>query len=222
MAAQGPHVLLSTGLEQLAICRYSLVGSLADEVDLREARLEPHKQRGRRRGRPGPAPTLGRISFSSAACCKSFAPEMILIRSSPSSWRNSQTAFHPRRSGSRYTVQWGSRGAEPGHRNPFQWPNGAAAIATRVLGSTACRREGRRRSSAIECRARRDETVHARSPIPARREIILSASAAPQYVDEKTRQRQDRNLPRCRRLSRPYDRGPTGVAATINGRRWQG
>ena len=147
---------------------------------------------------------------------------MISIRTWPLSWRNLQTAFHRRRSGSRYTVQQGSRGSGPGHHNRFQWPNGAAAVATRALGSKACRREGRRRLSAVGCRTRRDGTVHARSPILARREIILSANAARQYVDVKTRQRRDRNPPICRRPSRPYDRGPSDVVSTTNGRHWRG
>src|SRR5258708_39194421 len=120
---------------------------------------------------------------------------MISIRTWPLSWRKLQTAFHRRRSGSRYTVQQGSRGSGPGHHNRFQWPNGAAAVATRALSSKACRREGRRRLSAVGCRTRRDGTVHARSPILARREIILSATAARQYLAVTTRQQRGAATP---------------------------
>src|SRR5258708_6293416 len=132
---------------------------------------------------------------------------MISIRTWPLSWRNLQTAFHRRRSGSRYTVQQGSRGSGPGHHSRFQWPNGAAEVATRALGSKACRREGRRRLSAVGCRTRRDGTVHARLPILARREIILSANAARQYVDVKTRQRRGPAAPIMKKGGPPYKTG---------------
>ena len=95
----------------LGICGYSLLRRLAGGVDLGRSDFGRTNSETCRRGRPGSAPTPGRIRFSSAACCGSFAPGMISIRTGPLSWRNLQTAFRRRRSGSRYIVQRGSRGS---------------------------------------------------------------------------------------------------------------